>query len=57
MIGISDTKMSEHFKESFLQKIESQLLKIEDIEKAIVKAGILALLFRMALPQPTSNLH
>ena len=46
----------EHFKESFAPKIESYLLKINDIDTAIGKARVLVLLFKSELPQFTSSL-
>ena len=42
---MSCDQILEHFKESFLPKIKSQLLKIDDTDTAKVNAGILVLLF------------
>ena len=37
---MSDDKILDHFNESLLPKIESQLLEIDDIDAAIMKARV-----------------
>ena len=55
MIGMSDKQILDYFTESFLANIESQLLDIEDMDMAIVKAVALALLLKLELPQATCS--
>ena len=55
MVSRSDYHILEHFKESFLAKIESQLLKNDDIDAATDKGQVLVLLFKSKLPQVTSS--
>ena len=51
MIGISHDQEFEYFKEFFLNKENSQLLEIDDINAAIVKPRVFILLFKVKLPQ------
>ena len=55
MVGMSDDQILEHFKESFLPRIEPQLLEVDDIDATIVKPRVLLLLFKVRFPQVTSS--
>ena len=52
--GLSDEPILEHFKESFLSKIELLVLGNYEIDTTKVKARVLVLLFKAEIPHTTS---
>ena len=52
---MSHDQILENFKESFPPKVEYQLLEMDDIDIAVVKAGGLVLLFKTELWQAASS--
>ena len=55
IMGLSDERVLENFKEAFPSKIEAHILKKDDIDTAIGKARGLVLLFKSELPQSMSS--
>ena len=55
ILGIADDQILENSKQYFPPKIETQLLKIDNIDPTILQAGVSVLLFKLELPQTTNS--